>query len=211
MADIFNEVDEAVRQDKAKVLWKRYGWVFGLVAIVAVGGTAAYTIYKEWQISAARSETGAILTAANGAEAAPVDAADALMAFSDDASDGRAAVARTLAAGLYSAGDDSEAAQATAIELANDGAPGALGPLSRIQAALAAVDSRDPAEVEAMLAPIANDEIWAPEVSEVRALLALREGDTATAARIYADLADNPAAPPALRTRAEQLGRTLPQ
>ena len=119
MADIFTEVDEAVRQDKAKALWKRYGWLFGLVAIVVVGGTAAYTIYKEWQISSARSETGAILTALSSAEATPVDAADALMAFSDDAAEGRAAVARTLASGLYSTGDDGDAAQATAIELAS--------------------------------------------------------------------------------------------
>ncbi|MCA8906628.1 MAG: tetratricopeptide repeat protein [Rhodospirillaceae bacterium] len=211
MADIFTEVDEAVRQDKAKALWKRYGWLFGLVAIVVVGGTAAYTIYKEWQISSARSETGAILTALSAAETAPVDAADALMAFSDDAAEGRAAVARTLASGLYSTGDDGDAAQATAIELASDGAPGALGPLSRIQAALAAVDSREPDEVEAMLAPLADDQVWAPQVSEVRALLALRAGDTATAASIYASLADNPAAPPALRTRADQLQRTLAQ
>lgn len=46
MSDIFEEVEESIRQDRVSIWWKKYGvfvWAFGLLIIAAVG-------YREWAI-----------------------------------------------------------------------------------------------------------------------------------------------------------------
>ncbi len=42
MADIFREIDEEVRRDKAAELWKKYGWVVTALAVLVVVGVAGW-------------------------------------------------------------------------------------------------------------------------------------------------------------------------
>ena len=42
MADIFREIDEEVRRDKAAELWKKYGWVVTSLAVLAVLAVAGW-------------------------------------------------------------------------------------------------------------------------------------------------------------------------
>lgn len=51
-----DEVSDEVRKDKLFKLFKRYGWILGLVVVVIVGGTA----YNEWNKS--KQETAARLS-----------------------------------------------------------------------------------------------------------------------------------------------------
>lgn len=49
MSDVFEEVDEDIRRDRMKKLWKTYGpWVIGVCAIIilAVGGAKGYESYQ---------------------------------------------------------------------------------------------------------------------------------------------------------------------
>lgn len=53
MADIFDEIDEELKKDRAELLWARYGkYVIGacLVVVLAVGGHQGYGIYSTKQI-----------------------------------------------------------------------------------------------------------------------------------------------------------------
>jgi hypothetical protein len=63
MADIFREIDEEVRRDKAAELWKKYGWVVTSLAVLAVLAVAGwqYWLHRENQASQA---VGARLEAA---------------------------------------------------------------------------------------------------------------------------------------------------
>ena len=209
MADIFNEVDEAVRQDRAKAVWKRYGWIAMTVAVVVLGGTAAFTAYQNWQVEAARNETGAILSALLAGEDDPQTSADSLVALAGQVSGGRASLAQLLAANLYGDADAPGAARDTVVALAQGDVADRLDPLVRIQAAFAAVDADDPAVAEALIAPLANHPVWRPQAQEVQALLALRAGDVAAAADLYAGLSNDPAAPAALQSRAALLAESL--
>ncbi len=40
MADIFREIDEEVRRDRAAELWKKYGWLLTGLAVLAVAAMA---------------------------------------------------------------------------------------------------------------------------------------------------------------------------
>ena len=81
MADIFREVDEEVRAERAKELWRKYGaFVVGaaVLAVLAVGG---FQLWKHMQAEAAaeaslRLEEAAVL--ADGEK--PADAAAAFAA-----------------------------------------------------------------------------------------------------------------------------------
>ena len=209
MSDIFTEVDEAVRQDRAKTLWRRYGWIAVGIAVAAVGGTAGYTLYQEWQVANARAETESLLLALGAGPTAPAAAAVDLVAAADDASTGRAAVALMLAADLFGDAGDPDGALSTMTGLAAAEPPAALAPLVRVQAALAGVDTLDPAAVEALVAPLADDPVWAPFVNEIDALLAIRGGDTARAAAIYAELAAGEGVPTGVQARATTVLRML--
>ena len=47
MADIFQEVEEDLRRDKAARLWRRYGSYVLVAALAIVAGTAAYVWWKQ--------------------------------------------------------------------------------------------------------------------------------------------------------------------
>ena len=56
MTDVFREIEEAIREDRAKELWQRYGnWIIaGAVALViAVGG---YTYWRSHRAAVSEGE-----------------------------------------------------------------------------------------------------------------------------------------------------------
>jgi len=59
LSDIFREVDEEVRQDQAKDIWKRYGvYILGLaiLIVVSVGGFKAWEYYSLQQLEKAGAD-----------------------------------------------------------------------------------------------------------------------------------------------------------
>lgn len=57
MSDIFQEVDEAIKQDKAEAFWKENGpYIIG-ACILAVVLTALLTFYRGWQVTIDEEET----------------------------------------------------------------------------------------------------------------------------------------------------------
>ena len=51
MSDVFEEVEEGLRQDKATVLWEKYGWILYLVGAIIVAIVAA----REFMVAQANS------------------------------------------------------------------------------------------------------------------------------------------------------------
>ena len=49
MSDIFREVEEEVRRDKAAEIWKKYGKLFILAAVLLVAGTAGWSAWQQYQ------------------------------------------------------------------------------------------------------------------------------------------------------------------
>ncbi|MFK7867027.1 MAG: tetratricopeptide repeat protein [Alphaproteobacteria bacterium] len=50
MADIFNEIDEDLRKDRAKQVWQKYGKKFIAGAIVIVIAVSGFTAYQYWNM-----------------------------------------------------------------------------------------------------------------------------------------------------------------
>lgn len=212
MADIFREVDEELRQDQLKQIWKRYGRliVAAMVAVVlAVGGFQAW---KAWDLSQRTALSDRFADALGQADSGDTAAAEeALAAIAAETSGGYGTLAAFAQARLRAETGDTAGAAALWERVANEEAEGS--PLQRIAVLLAImhqVDDGDAAALETRLAPLTKaGEAFRPTALELTAILALRQGDRARARETYALIVDDLAAPAGLRARAAQMIEAL--
>ncbi len=213
MSDIFREVDEEVRQEKLLGLWKRYGLFVVAGVVLVIAGVGGWKAYESWRESERREAANLYAAALESAEGEPVAALETLERQAAPADDGYGLLAALQAARLRATAGDVEGAVADweAIRDAGD-----LPRIYRDMAGLLIVqhlfDEAPAEQLEADLAPLL-DPVSAvrPAALELAALLALREGDVATARSRLAELTDDSATPLGLRQRATQLLDSLPE
>lgn len=147
MADIFQEVDEALQQERMEAFWRRWGpWLIaGAVAIVLI--TAAVVVYKNMREQTLTQATAQLMQAREAAK--PIEA---LSAFAEQADNPHKTYARLLAAGNALGGDDAQKAESLYTSIVKDtSAPEDFRDLARIMAVRAGLD-RDKTGAKALLA-----------------------------------------------------------
>ena len=210
MVDIFDEVEEDLRAERAQRLLARYGGVIVAACVAVVAGGGAWQAWQWWQARQDAAAAARYLATANIADspnAAPGLKAGAVFAFEDlaaKAPEGYRTLARLRAAAMRAEGGDLPRALALWDQVAGDSA---ADPLLRDLASLLwaqrQIDRGDPALLTARLTPLAApDNPWRPLAQEQLALLALRQGKTETAKTALQKLADDVTAPAGLRARA---------
>ncbi len=211
MSDIFREVDDEVRRDKATEFWNKHGGklVGGALAIVlAVAGWRFYDDYTFRE----RAALGATFEAAIGdANAGKPDSMAALTTLAEKKSGTYPALARfRLASELARAAKD-DAARANAVSafdaLAADAAlPAEWRELARLRAGFVLVDHGAFEEVEKRLLPLAApSQIYRHSAREGIALSAYRAGKFDKALDALQSIILDSEAPANLRQRAEIL------
>jgi hypothetical protein len=206
MADIFDEIDEELKQDRAKQVWLRYGKYVAAAAAAIVLGVGASQGYSAWQQSQAEA-------AANAYHQALVadDAVSALQGELAGLNDGYAALARfRIAAGKAEAGD-AAGAEADYLAIASDsGISDLYREAATLLSAMNAPDSAKPAEIQNRLEPIANGTgPWRPLALEMSAALDLKAGDREAALAKLQSIIEMEETAPELRQRAAQLAEVL--
>jgi hypothetical protein len=207
VADVFDEVSEDLRRERALKLWKKFAPLIGGVAVAIVLATAGYVFWQDY--SRKRTEADAL----RFAEAARLGADDAsralveLRAIARDGQAGYAALARLKAASLAASGGDAADAIAQYRAIAGDTTFDAqLRDAATLVATLLAVDTASPGDsvraVQALQTPTGP---WRHAAREIEALAHLRAGDRVRAAELYRQLADDLAAPAGLRQRASEM------
>lgn len=205
MADIFREIDEEVRRDKAAALWSKYGVVFvglAVLAVLAVGGWQ-FWLYREQQAS---QQVGGRLEAAlkssrdgNGAEAETI-----LGELAASAPAGYRQIARFRLAAEAAKRD--AAAGATAFDaLANDGSVTQFyRDLARLRAGMLRVDLLPYAELRQALEPLATPQgAWRHSAREFLGIAALKANLFEDAGRWFDAIVTDPQSPAVLRQRTE--------
>lgn len=211
MSDVFREVEEALKEDRAKALWKKYGtWVIALAVLViaAVGGSVWWQNYSRNQEARAGAELVAALSVAEQNQAAGIDA---LSAYAQESGGDLAAMARLNSAALMANTGDVEGAIAGFRAIVADTAVSTIWrDLAIYLAALHAVDTAPPEDLTAEIQPLtAEGNPWRHSARELTALLAMRQGDDAEALRIYQELRDDDTVPQGLRDRASEMAALL--
>lgn len=214
MADIFQEVDEELRRDKAAEFWARYGRYIIALVVFVVAATAAYVGWKEYRLQqqTAYGERFAVALSLIQ-EKKPADALEALGGLAQDASAGYATLARFRAAAIKTGQGDRDGAAAIYDAIAKDSAVDPLyARLADLYYVMAMLETGEPVALAGRLEPLlAADGPWRFSARELAALLALRTGDVAKARENYTKLADDQKTPAGIRARAAELLRALKQ
>ena len=208
MADIFREIDEEMRRDRATQVWRDYApYIIGLaVAVLLV--TAGIVGWREWRLSQARAQgielAQAVKLAQTGKNEEALTALDRLAREGDG---GYGLLARLRAAGIQAKAGDTVGAAATYETIAaNADAPPLYRDLAVLLLALNRVDQGDPAELLPRVEPLtAEGNPWRYSARELTAMLERKRGNDARAREIYKSLSEASDTPAGLKARAGEM------
>jgi hypothetical protein len=214
VVDIFDEVEEDLRAERAQRLVKQYGGLIVGLALLIVLAAAGWQVWGWWQAKQDMAAASAYMRAMSladragpGAQQQPPEAAAAFAALASRAPDGYATLARLREAALKADAGDLAGAAALWDQVAADtSADPLLRDLASLLWARRQLDKADPSLLEARLRALtAPDNPWRPLAEEAEGLLDIRSGKTDAAKAIFRRLAEDPAAPEGVRGRASGL------
>ncbi|MEQ9812658.1 MAG: tetratricopeptide repeat protein [Azospirillaceae bacterium] len=211
MSDIFREVDEALKEDRVKAFWKRYGNLLITCALLVVLATAAFVWWRGEQQSARLEAATNLINALGTAQESADGGLAALSDVAESSDDDVAALARLGAASVAMENGDAATALSLLDQVANDSA---VDRLLRDAATLRSVYYRlDDGEVETLRGILGNytgaGSPWRPWALEMEAMLLVRTGNTEQARDILQALAGDEDAPAAVADRAAELAAAL--
>lgn len=211
MADIFEEVDEELKEENFRKLWDRYGKYLIAAVILLVGGVGAYKFWESYVIDQQNSYSEAFISAiALAEEGKNSDAASAFTTFAEDTSAGYAMLARFReASARRKDGDAAAAIDIYEILSADESIEPLYRDLAVLLSVMAQADKGDPKALSNLLVPLAAEGAWRHTASEYIGLFALKQGDSATARKRFETIADDAQAPKSARQRAAILLHTL--
>jgi hypothetical protein len=207
VSDIFTEVDEDLRRDRALKLWQKYGNYILAVAVAIVVGTAGFVAWRDYERG--QAEAGAVKYVAALDRARGPDAAAGVAALESvvrEAPAGYAALARMQEAALKARDNPSAAADQYRAIAVDTRAPAEIRNAAALLAALNAIEASDPAAVERQVAALTTPgNAWRHLAWEIQALAAVKAGNTEQARALYTRIADDAEAPAGLRGRAAEM------
>lgn len=223
MPDIFDEVEEDLRAERARSLARRFGWLAALAMLVVVAGTGAYVWWSQRSTETAVEVANSFIAAGQLADksvqpltgvdhAKASEAAAQFAAIAAHGPAGYATLARLRLASLQWELGEQPAAVATWAAVSNDaGAPQLLRDLATITSAQHQVDTGNTILLKQTVEGLtALDNPWRPIAEQVIAMIDLREGHTKEAADILRRLSTDPLAPEGIRQMVADILTTLP-
>jgi hypothetical protein len=214
LTDIFREIDEELRQERAAKLWQRYGKYAVAFAVLIVVGVAGYKGWQEYRQSLLVADSARYLTALSLArEGKDKEARDLFALVAKEGTAGYAVLARLGEAGLVAKSGDIDGAVALYEAVANDGSvEEQIRRFALLRSAQVRVDDpkADPKALIDKLAPLAEaNGPWRGSALELMGALALRAGDTAKAREYFTRIADDLGLHEDLRSRAAEILATI--
>jgi hypothetical protein len=202
------EVNEELRSDQLRFVWRRFGRIFVGIAVLIVFATAAFSAYRYWAGNQAGSTGDKFIAALTLADQNKSD--DALAALSAIEKDGHGSyplLAKMRAATLQAQKGDVTGAVAAFTEISKQsGVPSVIRDAARVRAAFLLVDTgtydQISAQVEELAVP-ANG--FRHSAREVLGLAAFKAGDFVKARQWYQAIVDDQQSPRNVANRAQMM------
>ncbi|MBN8242131.1 tetratricopeptide repeat protein [Nitratireductor aquimarinus] len=206
--NFIREVNEELRQDQFKSLWRRFGPVAIGAAVLLVVATAGYVGYERWTSSQANASGDAFSQALDLARQG--ETAEALAAFEELEGSGYGSyplLARMRAATVLAADGDADGAVAAFDEIAADkSVTDVIADTARLRAGLILVDHGSYADVAARVETLTADgNALRHTAREALGLAAWKEGKRDDALTLFQQISGDAAAPRNTRQRAEMM------
>ncbi len=211
MTDIFEEVDESLRQDTVLTWWKRALPFLIAAGILILAGVGGYE-FMRWQRSQEIDKQSLVFDTATAA-LEKKDLQGAKTAFSQLATGkgGFASLSSHMLAGIEKDLTSDRAAIEQQLAAAAKGDNGVMGDLALLKLAYAKADAADLAEVEKSVAPLIAKGGYAGALGrELVAAKALATGQVERARTEYQALSFEIEAPQAMKIRVQQTLLTFP-
>ena len=210
MADIFDELNEDLRAERARALATRYGVAIAGVVVLVLIGVGAWQGWVWHQARLAAAQSAPYLAASGvltpgAAPGQPTDA-EAFARIAATAPPGYRTLAQLQEAALRWKAGETVAALDLWNRVSNDGEDVLLRDMASLLWAQHSVDAGDPAAITTRTSKLeASANPWRPLAQEVDALVALRQDDKEKATRLLRGLLTDPLAADGLRLRASEL------
>lgn len=213
MPDIFDEVDEDLRADRARNLLRRYGGVLLVLMGLTLVGVGAYQYWDQRQRAAREALAARYIAAQDKASKDPKGARQDLADIADTAPNGYRFLARMQLAALdWGRGERDSAVQEWRAVAADAEAPRPLRDAAILYSVQHQLDTADPKALKAELQPLFEGQTpLRPQAETTQALLNLRLGRTQEARAALRQLAGNPQVPQGSRRIAQDLLATMPE
>lgn len=207
---LIREVDEDLRQESLERLWKKYGPLMlggALVVVVVVAGVQGWNNWRHDERLKSSLRYSDATAALRGDDAAKVKGLEELEHLAAEGSSGYRLLAQfKLAERAQARGDGAEAAALYDQVVAMSGVETHYRDLALLKSAYLKVEAGQIETVEKAVTPLAAEASpWRHSAREVLALVALRRGDQAKALEWLRKVADDAAAPNAIRGRAAEM------
>jgi hypothetical protein len=213
MTDLYEEVQEDVRQKQLEELWKKWGnyVIAAAVAILAAVGGWQYWLYAQGEAASKASAAFAKAAQEFRGEGQEKKAVEVFAKLAQDAPAGYELAARmNEAAAHIIAGQPAKAVEIYDM-IAQKGLGGQLmTDFARYRAALAIADTAPQIDVLNRLDPLtAKDRPWSALARELKAYVTWKGGNTTEALKQYEMLAADTAAPSNVVLRAKNMSELL--
>jgi hypothetical protein len=214
LPDIFDEVEEDLRAERARKFWARFATpIFAALVLVlaGVGGWQGWQWYQHRQQTAAATAFMAVHRAAE-VEGADLSAMAARFeGLTADAPEGYRILGLLRAAALKAETGDRDGALALYDRVANDTAADPIyRDLASLMWVLRSMDTAEPAVLTARLAPLVRpDAPFSASARELAALVQIKAGQRDEARRALEALAGDVTAPQPIRDRAGRVAAEL--
>ncbi|WP_029074182.1 tetratricopeptide repeat protein [Kaistia adipata] len=206
MTDIFHEVEDDLRREKAKRLWARFGPYVLLVAVLIVVGVGGWRGWEYWREQQAAAEGDRFVAALKlASENKHDEAITALNEIATTGGGGYPVLASFRAASeLAATKKTDEAVKAFDAIAAKPGTPALLQQMARLRAALLVVDTADLAQMKSRIGDLAETgNPWRHSARELLGLTAWRTGDLEAARGYFQSIADDPETPQSMQSRTQ--------
>ncbi len=201
------EVDEAVRQERYKALWDKYGVYVLVLAVLIIVGVAGYNAWTFWRHSEAQKAGATFTEALTLDDTEQAKAKEMLEGLSKTGPGGYRVLARfQLAAADAKAGKIDEAVAAYDALAKDSSVDRILQGVAALQAASLRLDKADFSEMESRLKPfIDQNSGWRFSARELLGLSAYKHNDMREAERQFSALLGDQGTPRSLRERADMM------
>lgn len=215
MVDIFDEISEDLRNERALRLAKRYGGLaigVAILVLLGVGGQEFWQSHKAKQADAAATQYLALTQAADQTDGTLTQdqaeqTAQKLQQFAAQAPKGYKALANMRAAALYANAQETGKAAAIWTSVAADQAtPAPLRDAANLLWAEHEIGQAPDADVLARLQPLAlAQNSYHGLARELQGLVYLHQGNVAMAKSLFTQVQEDPGAPQGARQRAQAM------
>ena len=212
VADIFQEVDEEVRRDKAKVLWRKYGVYVIIICVGIVLGTAGRVLWREYKAAQQTEESGRYIVSKKLLdEGNAVEALSSFQSLASEANTGYGTIAKFQAViARVKTGDKAGAVVELDLIAADKDIDPIFRGLANLQAVMLLVDNCASEDLRRRITYLLEkDSPWRYSGLEMQAILKFRDGDLDSARSEFKAISEDAGAPTSMRNRAKQLVAAL--